>query len=105
MGYLAFLVGEREVVVFVLVAVVFVVVRFVIVGRLETFLAAVADDLGVVLCVGEIDRLGMLTFAAAVVVLQNGFDPQGVHRRRGCLCGGGCSSVRRSAVIEDRLVT
>ena len=101
MGYLAFLVGEREVVVFVLV--VFVVVRFVIVGRLETFLAAVADDLGVVLCVGEIDRLGMLTFA--VVVLQNGFDPQGVHRRRGCLCGGGCSSVRRSAVIEDRLVT
>ena len=102
MGYLAFLVGEREVVV-VLVVVVFVVVRFVIVGRLETFLAAVADDLGVVLCVGEIDRLGMLTFA--VVVLQNGFDPQGVHRRRGCLCGGGCSSVRRSAVIEDRLVT
>jgi hypothetical protein len=58
--------------------------RFVFV-RLETFLTAVTDDLlvGVLVSIGEVDRLGMFTAAAAsggswvvvAVSFEDGFDP------------------------------
>lgn len=62
--YHAFLLGERDIVVVVVVVLAVAMIRFIVVGIVvETFLAAIADDLlvGVIVSIGEVDRFRMFS--------------------------------------------